>query len=131
MALIDEALRSMLVGDSGVTAIVSTRVFNGQVPQNTALDALSFSRITAQRSLAHHGPTAMTDSIFQISCWASSLLNAKNLAAAVRRLLHGFRGTVATVEIGIARVINEIDSFDPETGVYLIAVEAALLHRET
>lgn len=130
--MIDEALYSLLIAYAGLTALVSTRIYPMHLPQQPTLPAVSYQRISSGRRDVHHGGiTAVAETIFQVSCWATTLKSAKDIAAAVRTRMHGYNGTVGSVKIFSSRVINEVDLYDPETNVYHVPVDVAVLHRES
>ena len=64
---IEEALYSKLTGDAGVAALVSTRIYPNVVPQDIALPAVAYQRISTVRDMAHDGPTGVAHARFQFT----------------------------------------------------------------
>jgi len=130
--MIDEALYSLLTGDSGVSSYVGNRVYPGHLPQSETLPAIAFFRVDGSgRTVSHSGASSVAGGIFQISCLALTSLEAKHVAEAVRRKMHGFSGTVGSEKIYLARLINEVDLFDPDLPEYHVALDFELTYEET
>ncbi|TXH19320.1 MAG: DUF3168 domain-containing protein [Hyphomicrobiaceae bacterium] len=124
--MISEALYSKLSTDSGISAIVSTRVYPVRLPQNPVFPCVSFQVITEPRTYTMEGKDA-PNVIFQIDCWAKTHVGAHQLAEAVSASLSGFRGTMGTG--GSARYVssclqrNATDLFEPEVNDYRVSLD--------
>lgn len=92
--MIEEALRLLLTGDSGVAAIVGARVFPGRADESAARPYIVYSRVTASRVRSTDGASGLAQPQFQVDCYAEKYLTAITLAARVRTLLENYRGTV-------------------------------------
>lgn len=129
--MIEEAVKNILEDSAGVAAIVSARIYPIQLPQECTLPAISFSKVSVfGKDLTHSGTSQTANSIMQVSCWAKSVLAVKNLANAVKAALHGYSGSVGSDTIFFSKMVNEVDIFDPEVGVYHIPVDFELMHRD-
>jgi hypothetical protein len=135
MATIEEAIYSHLIADAGVSALVSTRVYPLTIPQDIALPAIAYQRISGPRIAAHDGPTGLARARIQVTCQASTYTAAKGLAMEVRQALDGFRGSVTTegdelVEVEASFLANEWDGYETVTGQSTIRVDFMLLYKE-
>ena len=90
----EEALIARLLADSGVAAVVGTRVFPGARPQASALPAIVLNRISGGPEYADDGEVGLEQGRIQIDCWAATYSEAKLLARAVTACLSAFEGTV-------------------------------------
>jgi len=129
--MIEEALYSLLSGDAAIAAIVGNKIFPLTLPQFSDLPAINFIRIaTTGREITHSGTSRTASPIFQINCFATTSLAAKQLVVAVVSKLSGYSGTVGGVKIFFAKVVNEADIFDTELGVFQVAVDVEIVHAE-
>jgi hypothetical protein len=96
--MIEEAVIQRLLADTGVIALVGTRVFPGSVPQGEALPAIVFNKISGAPIYADEGEVGLDEARIQIDCWAETYSAAKGLSRAVRASLSAFFGTSEGVE---------------------------------
>lgn len=108
------ALRSLLLANSGVTAIIGDRIAWGVLPRGAAYPAITLHLISAPRHYAMGGPSNLATSRVQVNCMADLPVDSDALAAAVRGALSGVRTTVEGVTIQGAFLDNEDDLTDGE-----------------
>lgn len=133
--MIEDAVYQRLKDDATVGPLVTTgstiRIHHVLIPQQPTFPALSISRVsTGGRELTHTGTNQSAEPVFQISCWAETVKQAKQLARAVVRCLHGWSGTQGGEKIYRASVINETDLFDTDIEIFQVAVDVEIAHRE-
>lgn len=75
-----------LVGTSALTALVSTRIHNGQAPEGTPFPYLIYN--LADEGLPNDTPSMRTDSIFRVRSFATTRASAKAIADAAFTALH-------------------------------------------
>jgi len=109
---IETALYSILSSDSGVSAIISTRIYPRIVPQLASLPALSYQQISGPREHTMSGPAGMVKSRWQINCVVESYSALRALADAVRKALDCYSGTASSTKIDVGFLDNENDGFD-------------------
>src|SRR5688500_1096601 len=105
----EEALIARLLADSGVAAIVTTRVFPGARPQGSPLPALVMNRISGGPLYADDGEVGLQQARIQVDCWAETYAGAKLLARAVTVSLSAFEGTVGATTFEFIELENERD----------------------
>ncbi len=129
--MIEKAIYYRLSHASTVTALTSTRIYNLELPQETTMPAIVFSRINTNRDLiSHGGALGLAESIIQVSLYADTVPEVRALSEAVRKTLHVYKGTNNGVEILLSRLINEVDLFDSELEVYHVAMDFQVKFRE-
>jgi hypothetical protein len=111
-------LKTHLAADSGITALVSDRIYPMVVPQGAAMPALTFQHIGGQpmTNLAG-GDGNLLNYRVQINCWSDTYLQAQALAELVRTRLQ----TAASTFKAVATLVPQ-DTFEPDPkrfGVYL------------
>lgn len=113
-------VKSALTGNSGVSALVSTRVYPLQLPQKPTYEAITYQRIS---NGPQNGSTAIRDSRWQISCWAEEYGEAHVLAVAVKTAFEDLTDD----SIKMAYVVNELDDYDDEAKAYRTIVDVILV----
>lgn len=108
---LEEGLYSHLVNDSGVAALVSTRVYPLLVPQDTTLPAIAYQRISGPRDHTHSGASGLALARMQVSCLGNSYGQAKQVSEAVRAALDGLRGSLGAVSADAVFLDNERDEW--------------------
>ena len=132
---IEEGIFSRLSTYTSLATLISTRVYPLKLPQTVTLPAITYQRISTPRELTHDqqaGGLAMPR--FQFTCWGTTFSSVKGVVKELRNCLNGFSGTfgsgASTVSVGGVLSANEIDSFDPESGLYWTAVDYFIHHQE-
>ena len=123
MANIGKAIQTILASDSGVSALVSTRIYPDRLPQNVTYPAIVFEH-NGERSDEHMGGlSGLADSYFDVFCWAKSRLATVDLADAVRLALSRYNGTAGGVVVrqihpGEGRTDHDEPSDDSDVPTY-------------
>lgn len=115
MATIEEALRTVLIGNVGVSALVGTRVYPVVAPQGASLPAVVYQRISANRQHHLQGPSGLTQVRMQFTAIATTYSAMKALANALRQALDGYRNTVSGVFVQAVLSAGEREQFIGET----------------
>ena len=98
---------SLLSGNAGVTAQVSTRLYPDGLPEACAYPAIVFARARTEPTLGLSGQVFGDDVDLSVGCWAKTRTGADEAADAVEAALVGST---------FARVSREA-AMDPETGL--------------
>lgn len=121
---LEQSLATRLLAYSGLTALVSTRVYPLWLPQETTLDAVTYRLIAATPEPEFNLPSGLVTALVSISSWGigtssqSAYAAAKALAIQVRACLDGFCGQLGGTG-GVQAFIswaNEAVLYDPDTG---------------
>jgi len=111
---IQHALETILEEDSGVSAIVSSRVYPLLRSTGSALPAITYQKIDGPRLQSHDGPSGTAHPRFQVNIWAKKYTEVVTLAERVRIALDGYSGTVGTVVIQAITLEDEADAMEAE-----------------
>lgn len=128
--MIEERIVQLLRADSAVAAIAAQRCYLMEAPQTEVFPFTVVTTVSAQRESAHDGPLGVTRKFIQVSCISNKISSAKTLAQAVRRALHGFRGSVGGETVFYASIQNEVDLADPDYG-YQVALDLEVSFAES
>jgi hypothetical protein len=122
---IDSALRSYLLGDTAIAALVGTQIFPDVLPQNVlkspndSTAAITYTTVSAQRPQHLRGVGIAKDR-YQIDTWARTQDRAAELGALIRRRLDGLRdywsdhASPATATWVVILFQTERDMVEPE-----------------
>ena len=113
MAVLEENLYTYLQTKSGLTALVSTRVYPDTAPQTATLPFLVYARVSTVREHKHGTTggteTGLTQARIQIDCYAATYSALASLCDQVRLALSGYRGTIGSGFCYRAMLDMEID----------------------
>ena len=110
---IGRLVKDRLTGYAGISALVSTRVYPGRLPQRPTYPAISYKRIS---NAGANGSTALRESRWQFDCWDMTYGGAHELAVQVKTAFEEFSDVGETPGIKQSYVVNEIDDDDWEAG---------------
>jgi len=116
-----EALYSRLSGYAGLSALVSDRIYPGEIPQDDDLPAVTVQRISRRRLRTSGTDPDLSASRFRVRSWAETVAGAEEIAVQVKGALQDYTGTMG----GAGGVVvqrsffdnegDELPLYDPET----------------
>ena len=136
MARIEQAFVEYL---SGEVALVGERIYPLRLPQNPALPAIVYQRISRpEDGMAHDGAgSGIAHPRFQFACYANEgdggYDEAQRVAERLVVALNGFKGQMGSVNVnnvGAAIVDNAFDDYEPETRRVRVLVDVRFWHEE-
>lgn len=115
--MINKAIFYILSNNTGVTDLVSDRIFALTAPETTKAPLIVFARDSVEpiytKSGWEHDESSVTILIF-----SKVYSNSIDILKAVRTALEWVKGTFDGVEIGDARVIGIDEGYDLEADMY-------------
>lgn len=131
----EAAIRSALVADAAVTAIIGSKVYPVLAPATADLPFVTWRRISVQRQQSLAGPIGMPTVLLSVDLFAETYEGVRELADAVRKCLDGWGGTVDTVRVANVSLTNEADGFVTLAGgdlppVYTVQLTFSILWQE-
>lgn len=134
-----DSLYEHLKDDSGVSAIVGTRIYPHLAPQDASRPYITYALISSVRRPHMVAASGVVSQRIQINCWGDTDLGADTLGNAAREALDGFRGTMGTdIETDVRRVFldEESDAFEGPTdgreqGIYCVQQDYIIWHAES
>lgn len=107
----EAVLRSALVANASVAALVGTRVFPVLAPTTAALPFATYRRsgVLRQHSLA--GPIGVPNVSMTLDIYAETYEAVRDLADKCRKVLDGYGGSLNNVEVKHVTLENEADGF--------------------
>lgn len=141
MADIGENLRSVIVASTGVLAEMPGVAAPGACLHNVVLENPPTPRIwyscsNSDEELDIGGSGGLVESEFDIEVVSDDLDEAQDIAAAVKRLLNGKRGTFGTQTVQGVFVSDQTDEYVPrsladETGYTVVGLRARIFYSST
>lgn len=124
---VEQDIYAFLIANSGVAALVGTRIYPLMIPQDADLPAVAYRRIDTPRHYSHDGYSGLARPRFQFDCVGSSYSSARALAAAVRVAFQGWRA----LHRGVAMTQNEMDvPWLETTDRWQVSVDVIIWHHE-
>ena len=130
MALLEQALVHALRDFTGLTDLVSTRIYPMMVPQGAALPAVTYRRVSGERVHAMVDDPGLAYPRMQVDAWGSTYASAKAVAAQVIACLQRWRGVVETVTVQDTYFSGDMDIYDPETERWQVSMDFIMWHLE-
>jgi len=130
---LEEAIYSQLVGNGTVAGLVSTRIYPLVIPQDIALPAIAYQRISGGRELAHDGEVGFAEARMQFTCQGDSYNSAKAVRKAVRLALAGFNGVMgggSGVKVQGVRTENEMDGWGMAAETWTVRLDMVFWYLE-
>ncbi len=139
MTLIQEAIRTRLLSSTAISGQVGStsngRIYYLRLPEAGNVPAITYSRVSRIGYPVYNKDDAesrrLTSGRFQVDVWSNTGENAATIAGNVRRQLDGFKGTVSTLDIQGAFLMDEADGYDVETKLYRVRQDFSITHVES
>jgi len=119
-------LRTDLLADADLAAIIGTRTAPAPLGQGATLPAMTFSVISRAREYEHEGYADLQRIRVQFDCWSttnddgeSGVYQAQTLADALIAAIEGLTAWKATID-------SDIPEYEPETRYHRRIVDALL-----
>lgn len=116
----EEGLRSFLLADPAVAALIDTRLRPVVLRKNDELSAATYQLVSGNRVRSLSGPSGRAEPRFQIDGWGRRPSDARTLADAIIARLDGYSGLMGTVQVDSVvfedwrDLFEELPGADPE-----------------
>lgn len=112
MAEAEKSLTMKLKADAGVQALVNTRVFFAEAPQNPPIPFVLMTRVGTDHVHSLTGSSGLANARIQVDCYAKTQKEARAVATAVRAVLDGFRGDENDVNVQGVILLDTMDGYE-------------------
>lgn len=113
------AIYSILAANAGVTALVSTRIYKDEIPQNPTYPCVVFYQSDGWSEEALTSSSGIRYAEYEVMSFATTHLVASNVAEAVRTALNRYNGTSGGVVVLDIKINGESSEKDDSINVYL------------
>lgn len=121
---------TFLLAQSGVTALVSDRIYFVRADQDVETPYIVVTKISGVREHSHDGSSELAHPRFQISVFGTTYSSCKSVTAAVQAALQGYKGAMSDVTVGAVFYDNETDTYESDTGLFQIITDYTIWHTE-
>lgn len=134
-----ESLRAQLVATAAITALVSTRIYHGERPQNSTLPALAFDEDGVAESFQDiSGATIGLARVgIRLECFAAASGAAHDLREACRKALETWGSSPAVGAMGSGVTVwacnftGQSAAYDPEVQIVAKYLDLDVIYTET
>lgn len=109
---IEQALTSYLLSHTGLKALIGTKLYPEEIPQNTKLPAVYYLTISDTKDHILDGQCNVESPYIQWTVCAASKSSAKAVAEQIKSALCDYRGTLSGIKIQKIELQNELPSFE-------------------
>jgi hypothetical protein len=92
--MIDTALKDLLVADSGVSALISTRIYDSALPRSYTVPAVCYHRFGVNQQYDFSGPISVVETSIQYDVYAADAATARSVTEAIKAVLTTYVGTL-------------------------------------
>lgn len=125
---IEDGLRTHLIADAPVTALVVARIYPIKLPQNPTYPALTYEIISDIPHRALAGDSDLERARARIHCWAATYSGAIDLAGKVRTSVADFSGLMGTTTVRSVKFETWNDIFEDVPEVYRRVADFMIAH---
>ncbi len=104
---IESALFNYLSNESGMTTLVSTRIYASSPPSAPVYPFVTFQVLNNQPEHYMAGAVGLTEVLMQVDAWAFLVSEQQAISEALRNLLDGFRGAMGSELLAVRKCFLE------------------------
>ena len=132
----ESVLRSALVANAGVSALLGTKIYPLAADADATLPWVTWRRSAIRREQTLSGPMGVPTVVVEYDIVAATYEAARTLADAIRGVLDGYTGTIDNTTVRQARLDDESDQFASLNGaelpdLYIVRQTYQVLWQET
>lgn len=128
---IEQALFDKISNAPAISALVGTRFYPRELPQEVDYPALTYFRVDTPRDYALDGPAGLARPRFQIGIFSDTFEDLPAVSKQLRTVLNGFSGNVDGYTIQAIELEDERDEpFEPETKTFQRILDFIVWHNE-
>lgn len=125
----DKAIYSILTGDAGVSALISTRCYPVQSPQNPTYPMIVYTPTSGEYIESLSTSTTIRREFFEVLCAATSYSAVAALAELVITALNRYHGTASSITVEDVFLSGKACNYDDTLGVYIMSLDFSCMFR--
>jgi hypothetical protein len=123
MSQVEMKIKTLLLANAPVAAIIGTCLYPVILPQSPTLPAVTYFRVSGGQENSLKGYSGLEHPRIQIDCWSLTYAGAKELANAVRAAMD-----LATTFKALC--ISDHDLFEDDTRIYRVSLDFSVWNKE-
>jgi uncharacterized protein DUF3168 len=124
------ALRSFLLADAALAAVVGARIHPVVLPQGESRPSIVLTEISGMGDHHAQGPSGLARNRYQIDGYAQTADGADSIARLVQARLDGFKGMMGAVKIQGALFDTWRDDYDSEAELFRVSSDYVIWWEE-
>jgi hypothetical protein len=129
--MIEQGIRTLLISDPTVAALIGVRAYSNFMIQNPTLPAIVITKISGEDRYSTTGSTGPSTGRWQIDCYGNTVAEARELSDAIKNVLSGYKGAAGDETIQGSFLENEIGSYDFELKTYRRKMDFIVNYKES
>lgn len=129
----EKVIYHLLSNNAPLALLVSTRIFGGIIPQETALPALAYNHVSTveNATIDANSPYGLVTSRVQVTVVSKDYPQLKSLIALVRKACNYQRGTINGVIVNsIVRDVVGPDFIDDASSLFMQSIDFKITYHE-
>lgn len=116
-----KALYGILTAASGVTSLVSTRIYPDMATQQAAYPFIVYSVTNTLPTDSKDGPSGLDEVEFSVLCYSNTYTQAQDIASAVRTALDRTSGSYSGITVQSTRFVDSRSAqMDTDKHVFIV-----------
>ena len=128
--MLEEALYTYLTSQTALTALVATRIYPEVIPQNSALPAIAYQRVSTLPITSRDGGGELRQVRLQFDVLAPEVKTVWQVTTVLEGVLIGFKQAAAP-RVDVVFLDNRSDLYESETRNYRVSVDALVWYFES
>jgi hypothetical protein len=95
-------------------------------PDNVSFPSWRLQRIRGSPTVSHDGDTGMETALLQVSCFAKTYKEVKELAESIKAVCSGYSGLMGSIPARIF-IKNETDLYEPDAKLFHVALDMEIV----
>lgn len=134
--MIRSALRTYLLANSEVAALIGTRLYLTRIPENGSFPCVTFRRAGSGRHQDMRAASGYAEASFDFEIWSDDSEEVEAVCESLRQALQGYRGLMDTTPVSRVTLEDEQDFFHPplsgdDVGVHRTLVRYVIGYSES
>lgn len=131
---IENDLRSFLLDDTDIQALVSNRIYPDFLPEGRPVPAIVYQLFMTDRPYHLGGQATLVAPRIQLSCWSDDPDERATLAELVRNRISGYQGNLGGLspqgETEGIKIVNQFHDYESETNRFRALLDVKVWHQE-
>ncbi len=128
---IEDMIYTRLSATTGLTDLVSTRIYPLVRPQDCANPSIVYWRVSNPILFSFSTDDEISQPRFQFDCYATTFSGVRAVARQVKKSIDRWGTSTGIPQIIRSDVVNEFDTYDDELDIYQSVIEAIIYHSTT
>ena len=124
----ESTLYAYLSGYTGLTALISTKIYPDNVPQDTAPPYIFYQEVYRQKMYTHNGYNGTSEWSIQISSFATTRASVRAIADQVSSAMDGW--SAVNSKVGYVEQENERSLWIEDLGLYTIDQDYLIFYKD-